>query len=97
MCTITHAEWTQNGTELLFEITANRFLRNMVRAIVGTLVDVGLGKSSPQDVRTIIEQKNRSAAGTSVPAHGLYLVRVDYPQSITEKLNQAWQQLPEKR
>ena len=97
LCTVTKAEWTRSGTELVFEITANRFLRNMVRAVVGTLVDVGLGKSTVQDVRTIIEEQNRSAAGTSVPAHGLYLVRIDYPENITETLNTQWHKLPARR
>lgn len=54
------------------------FLRNMVRAIVGTMVDVGTGKIKPEDIHDIIEKKNRNAAGTSAPAHGLYLVDVGY-------------------
>ncbi|MDG2152213.1 MAG: tRNA pseudouridine(38-40) synthase TruA, partial [Polaribacter sp.] len=65
-CDITEAIWKQNGKELVFHITANRFLRNMVRAIVGTLVDVGLGKITKDDFRKIIESKNRSNAGLSV-------------------------------
>lgn len=78
-CKITEAHWQQNGTRLVFTITADRFLRNMVRAIVGTLVNVGLGKSSLADFRQVIESRDRSAAGFSVPAHGLYLTKVKYP------------------
>lgn len=78
-CTITQAYWQQNGSQLIFHISANRFLRNMVRAIVGTLINVGLGKISVQDVHQIIQSKNRGKAGFSVPAHGLYLTQVVYP------------------
>ncbi|MFD2890498.1 tRNA pseudouridine(38-40) synthase TruA [Flavobacterium chuncheonense] len=78
-CKITEAKWEQNGNQLKFTIAADRFLRNMVRAIVGTMVNVGLGKVSIDDFRKIIESKNRSAAGFSVPAQGLYLVKVEYP------------------
>ena len=78
LCTITKAEWEQHGDVLVFTITANRFLRNMVRAIVGTLLDVGRRKISTNDFRNIIEEKNRCSAGSSVPAEGLYLVNVEY-------------------
>ena len=78
LCKIYIAKWEQNGDELKFTISANRFLRNMVRAIVGTLVEVGSGKIQPEDLRKIIEDQNRSSAGTSAPAHGLYLVDVGY-------------------
>lgn len=78
-CKITEARWEQQGNKLVFHITADRFLRNMVRAIVGTLVDVGLGKQTVQDVRNIIESRDRNRAGFSVPAHGLYLTKVIYP------------------
>lgn len=78
-CKITEAYWTQEETKLKFTITADRFLRNMVRAIVGTLINIGLEKITLTDFRKIIESKNRSQAGFSVPAHGLYLVRVNYP------------------
>jgi len=77
-CTITKAYWEQNGGQLIFYISANRFLRNMVRAIVGTLVDVGLGKITVADFKNIIESKNRSKAGLSVPAKGLFLTDVKY-------------------
>lgn len=78
-CKIMQAEWQQHGTRLVFTISADRFLRNMVRAIVGTLVNVGLGKISTDDVRAIIESRDRGLAGFSVPAHGLYLTKVIYP------------------
>ena len=78
-CTITHAEWTQVGeNQWIFTITANRFLRNMVRAIVGTLLQVGTEKISIQDFRNIIESKDRCKAGTSAPAHALFLTKVEY-------------------
>lgn len=78
LCKIYKAEWEQNGSELKFTVSANRFLRNMVRAIVGTLVEVGTGKLKPEEVRKVIEDKHRNSAGTSAPAHGLYLVDVGY-------------------
>ncbi|MCI0447825.1 tRNA pseudouridine(38-40) synthase TruA, partial [bacterium] len=67
---------------LLFDITANRFLRGMVRAIVGTLVDVGSGKISLQEFETILISKDRSKAGMNVPAEGLYLMDVKYSKKI---------------
>lgn len=79
LCDISEAHWKINGNQLVFTITANRFLRNMVRAIVGTLINVGIGKITLNDFRTIIESKDRGKAGFSVPAHGLYLVKVKYP------------------
>lgn len=78
-CTITEAFWQLNNDRLVFTISANRFLRNMVRAIVGTLINIGLEKIEVQEIRTIIESKNRGKAGFSVPAHGLYLTKVSYP------------------
>ncbi|MEO6524481.1 MAG: tRNA pseudouridine(38-40) synthase TruA [Mucilaginibacter sp.] len=78
-CKITRAEWIMDNGKLTFHISADRFLRNMVRAIVGTLMEVGKGNIQPEDVRKIIESKNRSNAGTSVPACGLYLTEVKYP------------------
>ncbi|MDC0176639.1 tRNA pseudouridine(38-40) synthase TruA [Polaribacter sp.] len=77
-CDITEAVWKQNGQELIFYISANRFLRNMVRAIVGTLIDVGMGKISIVKFSEIIESKNRSNAGLSVPAKGLFLTNIKY-------------------
>ncbi|HLW62002.1 MAG TPA: tRNA pseudouridine synthase A, partial [Flavobacterium sp.] len=78
-CTISNAHWEQKNDCLIFHITANRFLRNVVRAIVGTLIYVGSGKIAVEDVRKIIQSKDRGKAGFSVPAHGLYLTRVVYP------------------
>ena len=77
-CEIKHAYWEQQGGLLVFSITANRFLRNMVRAIVGTLLFVGKGKISVADFQNIIEQKNRCEAKLSVPAHALFLEEVSY-------------------
>ena len=81
-CTITHAKWTQENNQLVFTISADRFLRNMVRAIVGTLLAVGLGKLTLNDVHDIIQSKDRGKAGVSVPAQGLYLTEVIYPKAI---------------
>ncbi|PRY88923.1 tRNA pseudouridine(38-40) synthase TruA [Mongoliibacter ruber] len=81
-CEIKQAFWEQKGHELFFHITANRFLRGMVRAIVGTLMEVGLGKISLDDFKVIIESKNRTNAKSSAPAKGLYLCRVSYPEDI---------------
>lgn len=77
-CHVTHAQWVERNGQLVFEITANRFLRNMVRAIVGTLLLVGKGKITVQDFQDIIEQKNRCKAGDSAPAHALFLEKVRY-------------------
>ena len=77
-CKIYHAQCEQKDSNLVFTISANRFLRNMVRAIVGTLVEVGLGKIKPTDLHDIIQAKYRNKAGASAPAHGLYLVDVGY-------------------
>lgn len=77
-CKISRAEWVQTADGLVFHISADRFLRNMVRAIVGTLMLVGKKEIEPETVRQIIESKNRSKAGTSVPACGLYLTAVKY-------------------
>jgi tRNA pseudouridine38-40 synthase len=77
-CKITEAFWKTENEQLIFTISADRFLRNMVRSIVGTLVYVGLGKISKEDFKTIIESKDRRKAGFSVPAHGLYLTEIKY-------------------
>lgn len=77
-CTVTNAEWKQDEKLLTFHISANRFLRNMVRAIVGTLIEVGQGKKSVNDFKKVIESKKRSEAGLSVPAQGLFLTEVRY-------------------
>ena len=82
-CNVFEAYWTANNGHLVFTISANRFLRNMVRAIVGTLVNVGLHKITLADFSAIIESKNRDKAGFSVPAHGLFLTKIEYDY-ITE-------------
>lgn len=82
-CTIHEAHWRHEDNELVFTITANRFLRNMVRSIVGTLINVGLKKITVTDFNTIIESKNRDKAGFSVPAHGLYLTEIEYPYLVS--------------
>ncbi|MGB5420499.1 tRNA pseudouridine(38-40) synthase TruA [Algibacter sp.] len=81
-CDVMQAEWLVNDDELHFVIKANRFLRNMVRAIVGTMINIGLGKMAVEELHTIIESKNRNEAGFSVPAHGLYLTDIEYPKDI---------------
>lgn len=81
-CKILLANWKQEGDRLIFTIKADRFLRNMVRAIVGTLLEVGQEKIGIEDFRQIILAKDRSRAGESAPAHGLFLTKVEYPQNI---------------
>ena len=76
---VTKAEWVQtSATSWYFEITANRFLRNMVRAVVGTLIDVGRGRLTLDDFRKVIEGKRRTAAGESMPANALFLENIRY-------------------
>ena len=82
ICHVTKAEWKACGDRFVFEVQANRFLRNMVRAMVGTLLDVGKKKILPQDVLLILESKNRCNAGQSVPAKGLFLCDVEYDDSL---------------
>jgi tRNA pseudouridine38-40 synthase len=78
-CTVTKAFWEQETeTTWYFEISADRFLRNMVRSTVGTLLEVGLGKIESKEIRIILDAKDRSAAAKSVAAHGLYLCDVKY-------------------
>ena len=76
VCTVTQAQWSNN----VFTITADRFLRNMVRAVVGTLFEVGRGRMTIADFRDVIANKNRCSAGQSVPAAGLYLTKITYPE-----------------
>lgn len=83
MCKVDEAYWEEKGNLLVFHIRADRFLRNMVRAIVGTLLEIGQGKIEPDEIKRIMESQNRSEAGSSVPAHGLYLTTVEYPSFIT--------------
>jgi tRNA pseudouridine38-40 synthase len=77
-CKIMKAVWQKENDYWVFTIQADRFLRNMVRAIVGTLIEVGRGKLTVEEFRKIIEKKDRCAAGTSAPAQGLFLVNVEY-------------------
>lgn len=79
ICTITEAKWIATEQGYIFHITANRFLRNMVRAIVGTLLEIGVKGKPISYLEEVLASKNRSQAGVSVPAHGLYLTRVIYP------------------
>lgn len=81
-CEIYHAKWTEQKHLLIFTVQANRFLRNMVRAIVGTLLEIGQKRADPETMKTIIESKNRSKAGYSVPANGLFLTDIQYPEDI---------------
>lgn len=81
-CSIKKACWEEENEQLIFTISADRFLRNMVRAIVGTLLDVGYHKTSLESFQKIVEDKDRGKAGASAPAHGLYLTKVIYPETI---------------
>lgn len=81
-CDLKKAEWKQQGDVLIFHITANRFLRGMVRAIVGTLLDVGAGKISVKEFELILHAKDRKKAGMNAAPHGLFLTKVKYPASI---------------
>jgi tRNA pseudouridine38-40 synthase len=83
VCNVTEAAWKEEEHQLTFKITADRFLRNMVRAIVGTLLEAGEGKLSEDGFKAIFKSKNRSEAGMSVPACGLYLCDVKYPYIIS--------------
>ncbi|GHT14053.1 tRNA pseudouridine synthase A [Bacteroidia bacterium] len=81
-CRIKQAEWTPQEDGWVFTIQADRFLRNMVRAIVGTLLEVGRGKLSVAGFRQIIESKDRGKAGTSAPGNALFLTNIEYPESV---------------
>ena len=81
-CTVSHAEWLTEEQGYLFEITADRFLRNMVRSLTGTLLDVGHGKLDLDGFKKIVEAKDRAKAGSSAPAKGLFLVDIGYPKSV---------------
>lgn len=82
ICRVTEARWSLTEEGAVFQITADRFLRNMVRAIVGTLVEVGRGRMTPEGFKEVVAARDRCAAGESVPAHGLYLWDVVYPPEI---------------
>jgi len=81
-CRISYAGWEKEGDVWVFTITADRFLRNMVRAIVGTLFEVGRGKLTPEGFRQVIEVKDRGEAGTSAPGHALFLEDIVYPDAL---------------
>ena len=85
ICHLSHAEWTEEEGGWVFTIRSNRFLRNMVRSVTGTLLDVGRGKLSIEGLREIIERKDRCAAGVSMPACGLFLTKVEYPGELKNK------------
>ncbi len=82
LCDIKEASWSLVANEYHFKITADRFLRNMVRAVVGTLLEIGQGKKPVSWMHEVIKGKNRSLAGASAPAHGLYLTDIGYPKHI---------------
>ena len=83
-CDITEAVWKRHdekdNVDYVFHVSANRFLRGMVRALVGTLLEVGLGRMEVEEFEKIIQAKNRTSAGRAAPAHGLYLTKVEYPE-----------------
>ena len=81
-CTIMQAFWAYRGDELIFTVQGNRFLRGMVRAVVGTLLELGQGRLTMTQLQEILDSKDRCKAGRAVPAHGLHLVEVEYPASI---------------
>ncbi|MBL0741587.1 tRNA pseudouridine(38-40) synthase TruA [Chryseolinea lacunae] len=85
LCDIKKASWRDDGDGLEFTITANRFLRGMVRAVVGTLLDVGTGKTTVKEFQAIIQSHDRKKAGANVPPYGLYLSKVKYPPSMFVK------------
>jgi tRNA pseudouridine38-40 synthase len=93
-CHISHAQWEQKNDLLVFTIQANRFLRNMVRAVVGSLVDLGKQKYDLAEFKSIIESKNRSKAGLSVPAQGLFLTEVNYPKNYFEEQAKLFKTTP---
>lgn len=84
-CKITQAVWEEQEKLLIFHITADRFLRNMVRAIVGTLLEIGSGKMQVEDLHGVLESRDRQNAGTSVPAKALFLTEIEYPKTIVKK------------
>ena len=82
ICNVKYAQWDSIGGDFVFTIQADRFLRNMVRSIVGTLLQAGRGRLGEAEFRQIIQAKNRCAAGESAPAHALFLEKVEYSQDI---------------
>ena len=84
-CDLTEAYWEQRPDALVFHVKANRFLRGMVRTLVGTLLEVGAGRKDPVWIKEVLEAKDRIAAGRAVPPDGLFLSRVEYPAAIYQK------------
>lgn len=82
LCDLYDAKWEEENDTLVFTIRANRFLRNMVRSIVGTLLDIGQGKLEVLELHRVIQQQNRSSAGFSAPARGLFLHKIEYPDEL---------------
>jgi len=82
LCTLTRASWRNDGNKIIFNVSANRFLRGMVRALVGTIIDVGIGRIEIGEIKIILDSHDRKRAGRSVPAKGLYLTEVRYPEEI---------------
>jgi tRNA pseudouridine38-40 synthase len=87
LCDVTQVELKQSGNDIVITIAANRFLRNMVRAIVGTLVEIGLGKRAPEDMKRVIEAEARMEAGSSAPAQGLFLNEIKYPEELIKAID----------
>ena len=81
-CTIFHAQWERKNDLIVFNVSANRFLRGMVRALVGTLTQIGLGKMPPEAFEAIIDAQDRKAAGANAPPQGLFLTEVHYPEGL---------------
>ena len=82
ICHLSEASWAEAKGFIYFKISADRFLRNMVRAIVGTMIDVGVKKTTLLEFDRIIQSKDRTKAGASAPSRGLYLTQIDYNNSI---------------
>ncbi|MDE3051912.1 MAG: tRNA pseudouridine synthase A, partial [Nitrospirota bacterium] len=85
VCHLQRLAVIHHGDQILIEAYADRFLKHMVRAMVGTVVEVGLGKRSPDSLTEVLRARDRSAAGQTAPPHGLYLMRVDYDEQDTEE------------
>lgn len=86
LCEITRSEWIEIDDYLIYKVTANRFLRNMVRSIAGTMLEIGIGKRKAEELRVIIEKKDRSFAGKSAEAKGLFLTGISYPEEYGIKV-----------
>jgi tRNA pseudouridine38-40 synthase len=82
VCNLIEAKWFVEGKKMIFKIKSDRFLRNMVRAIVGTMIKVGEGKLSIEEFKIIVASRNRQSAGNSAPPQGLHLIDIEYPQHI---------------